>query len=93
MNNKVIINPLIIIKYNFKHAFTYKLLYHIMIYYDTELNRVHIDKNELILKYVISDKTVKVSIKELIDNEIIEPYNYYKNWYSVNRKVFIKFLN
>lgn len=44
MNNKVTINPQLILKYDFKHLFTYRLINHIMIYYDTELHRVHLDK-------------------------------------------------
>ena len=32
-------------------------------------------------------------MKELIDSKIITPYNYYKNWYSVDNKIFINFVN
>lgn len=93
MNNKVTINPQLILKYDFKHLFTYRLLNHIMTYYDTELRRVRLDKNELILKYGVSNKTVKDVIQELIDTKVISPYNYYKNWYSVDNKIFINFVN
>ena len=79
MNNKVTINPQLILKYDFKHLFTYRLINHIMVYYDTELRRVRLDKNELILKYGVSNKTIKDVIQELIDTKIIIPYNYYKN--------------
>lgn len=93
MNNKVTINPQLILKYDFKHLFTYRLLNHIMTYYDTELRRVRLDKNELVLKYGVSNKTVKDVIQELIDTKVIFPYNYYKNWYSVDNKIFINFVN
>ena len=93
MNNKVTINPQLILKYDFKHLFTYRLLNHIMAYYDTELRRVRLDKNELIIKYGVSNKTVKDVIQELIDTKIIAPYNYYKNRYSVDNKIFINFVN
>ena len=93
MNNKVTINPQLILKYDFKHLFTYRLINHIMIYYDTELHRVHLDKNEIILKYSVSRPTLNNVMKELIDNKIITPYNYYKNWYSVDNKIFINFIN
>lgn len=93
MNNKVTINPQLIIKYDFKHIFTYRLLYHIMIHYDRELRRVRLNKAELVFKYSRSDYSVIKAIEELKDNDIITNYNYYKDWYSVNNKIFINFVN
>lgn len=93
MNNKVTVNPQLVIKYDFKHLFTYKLFYHLMAYYDTELRRVRLNQAEIINMYNSNSKTFKVAIGELIDNDIIAPYNHYKNWYSVNNKVFISFIN
>lgn len=93
MNNKVTINPQLVIKYNFKHLFTYRLLYHLMAYYDTELRRIRLNQAEIVNMYGSNNKTVKWAIEELIDNGIITPYNQYKNWYSVNNKVFISFIN
>lgn len=93
MNNKVTINPQLIAKYDFKHLFTYKLLYHIMINYDVELRRVRLNKQELLIKYNSNSKTLKVAMDELIDNKIITTYNYYKDWYSVDNKIFINFVN
>lgn len=93
MNNKVTINPQLINKHSFKHIFTYKLLYHIMIYYDIELRRIRLNKAELVLKYNCSDYSVSKAIDELKNNNIIANYNYYKNWYSVDNKIFINFIN
>lgn len=93
MNNKVTINPQLIGRCDFKHLFTYKLLYHIMIYYDTELRRVRLNKAELVLKYNCSNYSVSKALDELKDNGIITNYNYYKDWYSVNNKIFINFVN
>ena len=93
MNNKVTINPQLVIKYNFKHLFTYRLLYHLMAYYDTELRRIRLNQAEIVNMYGSNNKTVKWAIEELIDNGVITPYNQYKNWYSVNNKVFISFIN
>ena len=33
------------------------------------------------------------AIKELIDNNIITKYKYYKNQYTINNKVFLNFTN
>ena len=93
MNNKVTINPQLISKHNFKHIFTYILLYHIMIYYDTEVRRVRLNKAEIVLKYNCSNYSVSKALDELKDNGIITNYNYYKDWYSVNNKIFINFVN
>lgn len=93
MNNKVTINPQLVIKYDFKHIFTYRLLYHIMIHYDRELRRVRLNKAELVSKYGRSDYSVIKAIEELKDNGIVANYNYYKDWYSVNNKIFINFIN
>lgn len=93
MNNKVTINPQLISRCDFKHLFTYRLLYHIMIHYDVELRRVYLNRAELIIRYNSNHKTFKLSMEELIDNNIIVPYNYYKDWYSVNNKIFINFIN
>lgn len=91
MNNKCTINPQLIIKYDFKHLFTYRMLYHIMAYYDIDSRRVFIDKHEIELKYNSNHKSINNAITELIDNDIIKPYNYYKNQYTINTKVFVGF--
>lgn len=93
MNNKCTINPQLIIKYNFKYLFTYRMLYHIMAYYDTDSRRVFIDKQDIALRYNSNHHSVNNAINELIDNGIISRYNYYKNQYAINAKVFIKFEN
>lgn len=93
MNNKCTINPQLIIKYDFKHLFTYRMLYHIMAYYDTDSRRVFIDKQDIALRYNSNHHSVTNAINELIDNGIISRYNYYKNQYAINAKFFIRFEN
>lgn len=93
MNNKCTINPQLIIKYDFKHLFTYRMLYHIMAYYDTDSKRIFIDKQDIALRYNSNHHSVNNAIKELIDNSIISKYNYYKNQYTINNKVFLDFTN
>lgn len=93
MNNRCTINPQLIIKYDFKHLFTYRMLYHIMAYYDTDSKRVFIDKQDIALRYNSNHHSVNNAIKELIDNGIISKYNYYKNQYTINNKVFLDFTN
>ena len=93
MNYRCTVNPQLIIRYDFKHIFTYRMLYHIMAYYDTDSRRVFIDKHDIIIKYGSNKKSVDSAIAELINNKIIEPYNYYKNQYKINDKVFVNFVN
>lgn len=93
MNNRCTINPQLIIKYGFKHLFTYRMLYHIMAYYDTDSKRIFIDKQDIALRYNSNHHSVNNAIKELIDNGIISKYNYYKNQYTINNKVFLDFTN
>ena len=93
MNNKVIVNPQLILKYDFKHLFTYRMLYHIMAYYDTDSKRVFIDKQDIALRYGSNHYSVNKAMEELIDRKVITPYNYYKNQYSVDTKVFVGFVN
>lgn len=93
MNNRCTINPQLIIKYDFNHLFTYRMLYHIMAYYDTDSKRIFIDKQDIALRYNSNHHSVNNAIKELIDNGIISKYNYYKNQYTINNKVFLDFTN
>lgn len=93
MNNKCTINPQLIIKYDFKHLFTYRMLYHIMAYYDTDSKKVFIDKQDIVLRYNSNYHSVNNAIKELIDNNIIAKYKHHKNQYTINNKVFINFTN
>ena len=93
MNNRCTVNPQLIIKYDFKHLFTYRMLYHIMAYYDTDSKRIFIDKQDIALRYNSNHHSVNNAIKELIDNGIISKYNYYKNQYTINNKVFLDFTN
>lgn len=93
MNNRCTINPQLIIKYDFKHLFTYRMLYHIMTYYDTDSKRVFIDKADIAIRYNSNHHSVNNAINELIADKVITPYNYYKNQYAVDTKVFINFSN
>lgn len=86
MNNKIVINPKRIIDYDFKHIFTYRLLFHIMLHYDNELKRVYLDKQDIADRYVVSYKTVCKCFDELKENNIIDNVKHYKNWYSFNNK-------
>lgn len=91
MNNKCTINPQLIIKYNFKHNFTYRMLYHIMAYYDKDSERIFIDRHDIILKYNVNYYSINNAIDELLSFGIITRHKYYKNQYLINTKVFIDF--
>lgn len=91
MNRKCTVNPQVIIEFNFKHIFTYKLMYHIMAYYDTNSAKVYIDKDDIVLRYSSNHTAVRNAIKELLENGIIVRYNEFKNMYKINYKVFIGF--
>ena len=91
MNRKCTVNPQVIINFNFKHIFTYRLMYHIMAYYDTDSRKVYIDKDDIVLKYGSNYTAVRKAVNELIENGIIVRYNEFKNMYKINSKVFINF--
>lgn len=93
MNNKVTVNPQLILKYGFKHLFTYRMLYHIMAYYDTDSKRIFIDKQDIALRYNSNHHSVNKAIDELILYKVITPYKYYKNQYTIDTKVFVEFIN
>ncbi len=93
MNNKCTINPQLIIKYDFKHIFTYKLLYHIMVYYDSDSKTLLLDKEDIIIRYNSNHHSVNNAIRELIDYKVIIPNKSYKNKYTIDNKVFINFIN
>lgn len=86
MNNKVIINPQLILKCNFKHIFTYRLLNHILTYYDNDSKRIFIDKQDIINRYNSNYRAVDNAMGELLNKKIIERYNFYKHQYSVSNK-------
>ena len=89
MNNKVVININNIIKYDFKHLFTYKLFYHIIAYCNPDNYTIDIIKNNISKMYNVSIYSVDNAINELIDNNIISKYNYYRYIYRINNKKYI----
>lgn len=91
MNNKCTINLQIISKYDFKHLFSYRLLYYIMSNYDINTKTVCINKQDLVSKYNTTNYSIDSAINELIDNNVIKIYKYHKSQYKINNKVFIKF--
>lgn len=93
MNNKCTISVDNVISYEFKHNFTYKLLFHIMKYYDNEIHKVKLEQKEIMELYNINRISVRVAIEELLDKGIIIPVSHYKNWYNVNYKLFCEFDN
>ena len=54
---------------------------------------VFIDKQDIALRYGSNHHSVNKAMEELIDRKVITPYNYYKNQYSVDTKVFVGFVN
>lgn len=91
MNNKCTINLQIVSKYDFKHLFSYRLLYYIMSNYDINTKTVCINKQDLISKYNTTNYSIDSAINKLIDNNVIKIYKYHKSQYKINNKVFIKF--
>lgn len=91
MNNKCTINVGNINNYDFKHNFSYILLFHIMSYYDIEMNKVKLEPKEISIMYNINLVTLRSSINELLDKGIIKRIESYKYWYNVNYKLFLEF--
>lgn len=92
MNNKCTINPQLIIKCDFKHIFTYRMLYHIMVYYDTDSETIFIDRQDIAIRYNTNYKSVCNAINELIFKEVIIKKDNYKYIYKVNKRIFIEFV-
>lgn len=91
MNSKVTINPKLIIKCDFKHIFTYRLMYHILAYYDRHNNFLWLDKEDIQFRYNSNHHSVNNAVRELIDKEIIFVVEGRKNLYRINRKIFLSF--
>lgn len=89
MNEKCIINPIKALAYNFKHNFSYRLLFHIMIHYDKEDGYVIINKVNLIELYNSNYHSVNNAVNELIDAGVIERYKRYKDAYKVDKEVLV----
>lgn len=91
MNNKCTINVSNINAYDFKHNFSYRLLFHIMSHYDIEMNKVKLEPKEIYLTHNINRVTFRNSINELLDKGIIKCIDGYKYWYDVDYKLFLEF--
>lgn len=91
MNIKCTINPKLINKYNFKYLFTYRLLYHIMVYFNIDSKAITLNKVELIITYNSNYRAVNNAIDELLYYGIIYKYVYDKYKYIVNTNIFIDF--
>lgn len=93
MNNKVTINPGLIMKYDFKHIFTYRLLYYIMIYYNPKVGKILLNKAELVSNYGRCSYSVVKAIEELEEDNIITSCDDCIDYYSINENIFIDFIN
>jgi hypothetical protein len=89
MNRKCTVNPVTLNSFNFKHNFTYRLLYYVILYYDFDSKRLYLDKDDVSQKYNINRVSLRNAINELIENDIIVKYNGFKNVYKVNNKLFV----
>lgn len=91
MNNKCTIDLNILNKYDFKYILTYRVLFDIMRNYDIEVGRIKLDPRELIIKFGTCHTTMKNTMNELIDNNIVTKAPNCKYWYKVNHKLFLAF--
>ena len=90
MNDKVEVSPELILKYDFKHLFTYRLLFHIMGSYNIELNKVELNKQKIIKQYNSNYKTINIAIRELLDKGIIAYHSHDKAQYKVKTNFIVK---
>lgn len=90
MNNNVNINPTAVIEYNFKHAFSYRLLWYLLSIYDVETRRVGIDKQRIIKELNSSYYSVNSALDELVGKHVITKLHWSNIWYSISPKVLIK---
>lgn len=91
MNANATINLIKLNEVKFNHIHTYNLLFYILHYYDTEINKVRLDKNDLVNKHDYSYRSIRLAINELIDNKFISKSKYSSDWYKVNNNIFIEF--
>lgn len=91
MNNKVTINPVYVLNWDFKHIFSYKLMVHILSHYNTNIKAIIIDKQDIKLRYNSNSYSINSALKELIDKDIILPCEDYKDKYKINNKFFTYF--
>lgn len=91
MNTKVTVNVKGISKCDFKHLVTYRVLNYILINFDIEMGKVKLNPIDIALEFNTYDKAIRIAIKELLDNKIIFKVDFYKNWYSINKNVFVEF--
>lgn len=91
MNNKVTINLKAISRLDFKHLVTYRVLNYLMVNFDTEMDKIKLNSIDIALEFNTYDKAIRIAIKELLDNKIIFKVDFYKNWYSINKNVFVEF--
>lgn len=85
MNNKVIINPIAINKLDFKSIGTYKLYFYILSNFDTDLNKVRLEPDEIEKEIFLSRPTISKGMKELLDKNVIEKMVNYRYWYKFNK--------
>lgn len=91
MNNKVTINLKAINRLDFKHFVTYRVLNYLMINFDTEMDKIKLNPIDIALEFNTYSKAINLAIRELLDNKIIFKVDFYKNWYRVNKDVFVEF--
>lgn len=92
MNTKVTVNVKDISKCNFKHLVTYRVLNYILINFDIEMGKVKLNPIDIALEFNTYSKAINLAIRELLDNKIIFKVDFYKNWYRVNKDVFVEFI-
>jgi len=91
MNNKVTINLKAISHLDFKHLVTYRVLNYLMVHFDTEMDKIKLNAIDIALEFNTYTKAINLAIRELLDNKIIFKVDFYKNWYSINKNVFVEF--
>ena len=91
MNANATINLTKLNEVKFNHIHTYTLLFYILHYYDTEINKVRIDKNDLVNKHGYTYRSIRLAISELVDNHFIAKSKYSSYWYKVNQNIFVEF--
>ena len=93
MNIRCTINPSEVLKYDFKHLLSYRILIYMLTYCDDKTFIIYMDKWNVIKKLYTNHHTYDASIAELIDLGIISKANEAKDYYKINSNIVVSAFN
>ena len=93
MNIRCTINPSEVLKYDFKHLLSYRILIYMLTYCDDKTFIIYMNKWDVIKKLYTNHHTYDASIVELIDCGVIAQAKEAKDYYKINSNVVVSVFN